>query len=258
MRTPRFRSVARFSCVAACCHMFTFIAGASTTGAVEARYRVERKSSANPRANFPRISAVAGATSSKSVRCATAICSMADSKFASPPSEFAKRSVMTFWPLSAAKVSGVMNSRAARVITTCTVCPSSCRRRTSSADLYAATPPVTPRVMRMEHSRALLAPLTAVLFVLCRHQVGEFVLDQTLIHFFARDARSFLRARIFHHRWSAGHNLAGASCSQDHIGKLALGSFGLHAHLCLTLQRTPELDPRRCGAARSNSAARLQ
>src|SRR5256884_6808181 len=33
-------------------HMFTFIAGATTTGAVDARYKVVRKSSAIPRANL--------------------------------------------------------------------------------------------------------------------------------------------------------------------------------------------------------------
>src|SRR5215475_6148057 len=220
MRTPRFRSAVRFSCVAGCCHMFTFIAGASTTGAVEARYSVERKSSANPRANLPRVSAVAGATSSKSVRCATAICSMADSRFASPPSEFAKTSVMTFWPLSAANVRGVTNSRAARVITTCTVCPASCRRRTSSADLYAATPPVTPRVMRMDGSHGLLAPLS-VLFVFRGHGIDKVVLDQTLVHFFARDARGFLGAQILEHGRSAGHDLPRTPRGQHHTRKLA-------------------------------------
>jgi len=42
-RTPRFRSIARFSWVAGCCHIFTFIAGASTTGAVEARLKCGKK-----------------------------------------------------------------------------------------------------------------------------------------------------------------------------------------------------------------------
>ena len=44
-------------------------------------------------------------------------------------------SVITFCPVSAAKVRGVMNSCAARVITTCTSSFSCCRRRTSSAAL---------------------------------------------------------------------------------------------------------------------------
>src|SRR5690242_9543618 len=130
--------------------MFTFIAGATTTGPVDARYKVVRKSSATPRANFAMMSAVAGATRRRSVRCATAMCSMALSRLASPPEESLKRSVMTFWALRAAKVSGVTNSRAAVVITTCTLCPSCWRRRTSSAALYAATPPVTPNVIRIQ------------------------------------------------------------------------------------------------------------
>src|SRR5712692_6031079 len=46
--TPRARRICRFSCVAACSHMLTFIAGATTTGAVVARYSVVRKSSAMP------------------------------------------------------------------------------------------------------------------------------------------------------------------------------------------------------------------
>ena len=115
--------------------MLTFIAGATTTGAVDARYNVVKKSSAMPRANLAMISAVAGATRSRSVRCATAMCSMALSRFASPPEESLNKSVMTFCPLSAANVRGVTNSRAPRVITTCTLNPSCCKRRTSSAAL---------------------------------------------------------------------------------------------------------------------------
>ena len=41
-----------------------------------AKYTVERKSSASPSANFPIMFAVAGATSSRSFSCATPICSM--------------------------------------------------------------------------------------------------------------------------------------------------------------------------------------
>ena len=37
MRCPRRRSVSRLACVAGCCHMLTFMAGASTTGPVKAR-----------------------------------------------------------------------------------------------------------------------------------------------------------------------------------------------------------------------------
>ncbi len=46
MMCPRLRSVVRFSCVAGWVHMLLFIAGASTTRPVNARYMVVRKSSA--------------------------------------------------------------------------------------------------------------------------------------------------------------------------------------------------------------------
>ena len=82
MRTPRRRNVARFFCVASCCHMFTFMAGATITGAVVARYNVERKSEAVPLANLASVSAVAGATSNASIDCATPICSTEEPAFA--------------------------------------------------------------------------------------------------------------------------------------------------------------------------------
>ena len=84
-------TLARFSCVAGCSHIFTFIAGATITGAFVARYNVPRKSSAMPCANFPMTSAVAGATSRRSIRCATAMCSMALSTFAGAASRCGKQ-----------------------------------------------------------------------------------------------------------------------------------------------------------------------
>ena len=56
--------------------MFTFMAGATRTGAVVARYMVVRKSSAMPWANLARMLAVAGATIRASVHCASPMCSM--------------------------------------------------------------------------------------------------------------------------------------------------------------------------------------
>src|SRR5271154_6301105 len=106
-----------------------------------------------PCAKWARISAVAGATRRRSIRCATAMCSMALSTLAASAPLAPNISVITFFPVSAAKVSGVMNSCAERVITTCTSSFSCCRRRTSSAALYAATPPVTPRAIFMVVSR---------------------------------------------------------------------------------------------------------
>ncbi len=132
-RTPRSRKICTFSRVAACSHIFTFMAGATTTGAVVARYKVVRKSSATPRANFAMISAVAGAMTSASMRCATAMCSIALSTLAGASA--ANNCVMTFCPVRAANVSGATNSCALRVITTWISICSCCSRRTSSAAL---------------------------------------------------------------------------------------------------------------------------
>ena len=114
--------------------MFTFIAGATTTGALVARYSVVRKSSATPLANLAMQSAVAGATTSKSMDWATAICSMALSTLASWSAAPNMR-VMTFCPVRAAKVSGRTNSWACAVMMTCTASPFCCSSRTSSAAL---------------------------------------------------------------------------------------------------------------------------
>ena len=51
--------------------MLTFMAGATTTGPVKARYSVVRKSSARPWASLAIRSAVAGAIASTSFSCAT-------------------------------------------------------------------------------------------------------------------------------------------------------------------------------------------
>ena len=69
--------------------MFTFMAGATITGAVVARYSVVRKSSAIPCANLARMLAVAGATTSASVLCAASMCSMAEARL--PSGDFRRR-----------------------------------------------------------------------------------------------------------------------------------------------------------------------
>ena len=74
------------------------MAGATSTGARVAVYSVDRKSSAIPFANLPMMFAVAGATSSRSIDDASAMCSM---------SAFAPRSnwsVMTCRRVMASKV----------------------------------------------------------------------------------------------------------------------------------------------------------
>ena len=74
-------------------------------------------------------SALAGATSTRSAQRASSMCPIAASALSSSSSR------CTGLPDRACIVSGVMNSQAARVITTRTAAPASRRRRTSSADL---------------------------------------------------------------------------------------------------------------------------
>src|SRR5215472_1690227 len=176
------------------------------------------------------MSAVAGATRRRSERCATAMCSMALSRLASPPEESLNRSVMTFCPLKAAKVSGVTNSRAARVITTWTLWPSCCRRRTSSAALYAATPPVTPNVIRIPPSRWTLLLFLAVLVFVDGSRFCEIEFEQTVVEFVAGDSSSLLRPGVLKQRRRSRHNLARAPGCKHDISKLALRSFALHGH----------------------------
>src|SRR5215472_1355274 len=176
------------------------------------------------------MSAVAGATRRRSERCATAMCSMALSRLASPPEESLNRSVMTFCPLKAAKVSGVTNSRAARVITTWTLWPSCCRRRTSSAALYAATPPVTPNVIRIPPSRWTLLLFLAVLILVDGSRFRKIEFEQTVVELVAGDSSGLQCSGVFDHRWGSSHDLACAPGRKHHIRKLALRSFVLHGH----------------------------
>ena len=118
-----------FPCTASWAHMFEFIAGASSTGAVVARYREQRKSSAIPPANLPMMLAVAGATSSRSIDEASAMCSMSA---LAPGSNWP---VITRCRVMASKVSGPTNSVAALVMTTTTSWPAFCRPRATSTAL---------------------------------------------------------------------------------------------------------------------------
>ncbi len=65
-RTPRAASVAMFATVAGCSHMRTFIAGATSTGLSVASSSVVARSSAIPAAILARMSALAGATTTRS------------------------------------------------------------------------------------------------------------------------------------------------------------------------------------------------
>ena len=63
---PRAVSSAMLAVVAACCHMRTFIAGATSTGLSVASSNVDARSSASPAAIFASMSAEAGATTTRS------------------------------------------------------------------------------------------------------------------------------------------------------------------------------------------------
>ncbi len=94
--------------------MFTFIAGARSTGAFVARYSDVRKSSAMPFANLPITLAVHGATSSRLMPSAIAMCSMS----AFMPGRHCD--VMTGRLVMASNVTGPTNFAAERVITATT------------------------------------------------------------------------------------------------------------------------------------------
>ena len=74
--TPRFFSVATFACVAACCHIFPFIAGAIKIFALgfSASAMQLNASSAKPCASLAMTFAVAGAMTSKSASSASEMC----------------------------------------------------------------------------------------------------------------------------------------------------------------------------------------
>ena len=63
---PRATSSAMLATVAACCHIRTFIAGATSTGLSVASNSVDARSPARPAAIFARMSAEAGATTTRS------------------------------------------------------------------------------------------------------------------------------------------------------------------------------------------------
>ena len=110
-------------------HMFTFIAGASRSGALLASTTAVKRSLAIPAARRAIASAVAGATISRSASSASWMCPIA----ASLPRSNSSRD--TGAPESVCIVSGVMNCVAASVITTLTVAPALTKRRQSSAAL---------------------------------------------------------------------------------------------------------------------------
>src|SRR5713226_1364821 len=171
--------------------------------------------------------AVAGATTRTSAACATPMCSMALSTLAGAPASASNISVMTFWPVSAAKVSGVTNSRALRVITTWTSSLSCWRRRTSSAALYAATPPDTPSTTRMMN--ALGPPALPFFFSALFRRCGRLVFEHALVELFHGHARRFVRTRL-EQRGRPRHQLARALRCHYHVSEHAVRCVILYRH----------------------------
>src|ERR1700730_14962449 len=105
------------------------------------------------------------------------------------------RLVITLRPLSAANVRGLTNSVAPAVITTSTAKPRWIRPRQSSAALYAAMPPATPRTTECCFSASRRGACTLVGFGRWFFHRGResrnFVLHQAAPYLFHRNHRRF-------------------------------------------------------------------
>ena len=139
---PSAASCAMLRCVAGCSHIWRFIAGATSSGHSRARHSVVSRSSAMPWTSFAMRSAVAGAIRIGAAPRVRSICAMLLSTRGS------QRSDHTGLPDNAWKVTGVTKRAPPAVSATCTSAPAFPSSRTSSAALYAATPPVTPSTIR--------------------------------------------------------------------------------------------------------------
>ena len=98
-------------------------------------------SSASPCASLAQTLAVAGAMIARSAFFASSICSTSNLKFRS------KVSVRHLLTVRVSKVSGVINSSAFFVMITCTSACCFFKRLARFAALYAAIPPVTPKII---------------------------------------------------------------------------------------------------------------
>ena len=98
-------------------------------------------SSASPCASLAQTLAVAGAMIARSAFFASSMCSTSNLKFRS------KVSVRHLLTVRVSKVSGVINSIAFLVIITCTSACCFFKRLARFAALYAAIPPVTPKII---------------------------------------------------------------------------------------------------------------
>ncbi len=164
---PRDTSAAMCPCVTGLLHMCDSIAGASTHGTppslpligVASSVAVSRLS-ASPRASFASVFALSGATTTKSAALAIFTCGMGSPPCPPPcpPPCGVHISTRAARPLRAAKVSGPTNRAAASVRTTSTSAPACTNLLHRSAALYAAMPPVTPRITFLPAKSASVIP----------------------------------------------------------------------------------------------------
>jgi hypothetical protein len=150
--TPRSRSVARLAWVAASAYIRSFIAGARSRGASQARKEVASIESAKPPASLAIVLAEAGATMKASQFEASSrwpIGSWKPVSVSSPGKapRIGSRSnseVRTGAPTIPSNEAAPTKRSAFSVIRTRTPWPASVARRANSSDLYAAIPPLTP------------------------------------------------------------------------------------------------------------------
>ena len=126
---PRARSVARLAAVAACSHIRTFIAGATSTGVSVASSSVVARSDARPAAMRASRSAEAGHTTTRSAERDSAMWPISLSSVSD------HSVVCTVSPLSACRLSGVTNCAPPSVSTQETAQPRAVSSRISSSDL---------------------------------------------------------------------------------------------------------------------------
>ena len=129
---PSAVSCAMLRCVAGCCHISRFMAGAKINGTLSmgrAKHMRLSKSSARPCSSLAMKSARAGATTMASASRLRLMCAMLLGSRASHCETYTGRFD------KACRVTGVMNWAAASVITTWTVAPALTKARHSSAAL---------------------------------------------------------------------------------------------------------------------------
>jgi hypothetical protein len=130
------------------------MAGATTSGAVDASAALVSRLSASPAASLAIVLAEAGARQSTSQRRTSSRCEIGSWSGAGSPGKAPRAgsrsnsSTSTGAPLTASKVARPTNFRLVGVCTTRTECPAPVASRTSSTALYAAIPPETPSRMR--------------------------------------------------------------------------------------------------------------